>query len=88
MAVSPLPSFAWQLAQWSAKCSRAPASTSLAALTGQGWFLMALGVASRRIARGQLFDATRFGASAEAAPHDGVGERTLNTSRSARLGSE
>jgi hypothetical protein len=60
MAVSPLPSFAWQLAQWSAKCSRAPASTSLAALTGQGWFLMALGVASCRIARA-VSSSTRLG---------------------------
>lgn len=51
IGVLPLPSFAWQLAQWSAKCARAFFSTSAENGIGLTTFRCSFGIARWRICR-------------------------------------
>jgi len=48
---SPLPSFAWQDAQWSAQCARASARTSGVSGTGFVLFMASAGTAAMRARR-------------------------------------
>ena len=51
MCVSPLPSFPWQTAQWSAKCARASVSTAAVTATGFARARASAGMAQCRTVR-------------------------------------
>src|SRR5215510_1147924 len=66
MTVSPLPSFEWQMAQWSAQWARASASTSLEFGIGLRFSHAPAGSAARRAVSARYSSKLgRLGASAE-----------------------